>query len=156
MSQCRLRVGANFRQEAGGKERSKILSTFAHALGQSTNTASALCVSVSKNSTREPDRRLTGVDCCSAGLQLANGRQDTYPALQFDRFDFSDESLVVVDLERTDHVECGVTEAADVRYIRSLTSLNRLVRLQIDVDQLRRRTRGQRLVAQKNCSTKGS
>ncbi len=54
--------------------------------------------------------------------------------LQFDRFDFSDESLVVVRQERTDHVEHGVTEATDVHDVSSLASLNRLVRLQIDVD----------------------
>jgi hypothetical protein len=35
--------------------------------------------------------------------------------LQLDRFDFSDESLVVVGEERTDHVEHGVTEATDVQ-----------------------------------------
>jgi hypothetical protein len=34
--------------------------------------------------------------------------------LQFDRFNVSDESLVVVGPERTDHVEHGVTEAPDV------------------------------------------
>ena len=33
--------------------------------------------------------------------------------LQFDRFNFSDESLVVIREERTDHVEHGVTEATD-------------------------------------------
>jgi hypothetical protein len=54
--------------------------------------------------------------------------------LQFDRFNFSDESLVVVGEERTDHVEHGVTEATDVHDVSSLASLNRLVRLQIDVD----------------------
>ena len=56
--------------------------------------------------------------------------------LQFDRFDFSDESLVVVSEERTDHVEHGVTEATDVHNVSSFTSLNRLVRLQIDANQL--------------------
>ena len=60
--------------------------------------------------------------------------------LQFDRFDFGDESLVVVGQERADHVEHGVTEATDVHDVSSLASLNRLVRLQIDVDQLRGRT----------------
>jgi len=56
---------------------------------------------------------------------------------QFDRFNFGDESLVVVRKEPADHVEHGVTEAADVHDVSSLTSLNRLVRLQIDADQLR-------------------
>ena len=55
-------------------------------------------------------------------------------SLQFDRFDFSDESLVIVGEERADHVEHGVTEATDVHDVRSFASLNRLVRLQIDVD----------------------
>ncbi len=54
--------------------------------------------------------------------------------LQFDRFNFSDESLVVVRQERTDHVEHGVTEATDVQNVNSFTSLNRLVRLQIDAN----------------------
>jgi len=57
-------------------------------------------------------------------------------ALQFNRFNFSDESLVVILQERTDHVEHGVTEATDVHDISPLTSLNRLVRLQIDANQL--------------------
>ena len=52
--------------------------------------------------------------------------------LQFDRFDFSDESLVVVGEKRTDHVEHGVTEATDVHDVSSLASLNRLVRLQMN------------------------
>ncbi len=56
--------------------------------------------------------------------------------LQFDRFDLGDESFVVVRKERTDHVEHGVTEATDVHDVNTFTSLNRLVRLQIDVDQL--------------------
>jgi hypothetical protein len=47
--------------------------------------------------------------------------------LQFDRFDFSDESLVVVGEERTDTSEHGVTEATDVHDVSSLTSLNRAV-----------------------------
>ena len=54
--------------------------------------------------------------------------------LQFDRFNFSDESLVIVRKERTNHVEHGVTEATDVHDVSSLTSLNRLVRLQIDAN----------------------
>ena len=54
--------------------------------------------------------------------------------LQFDRFHFGDESLVVIRQERTDHVEYGVTEATDVHDVSSLTSLNRLVRLQIDAN----------------------
>jgi hypothetical protein len=48
--------------------------------------------------------------------------------LQFDRFNFSDESLVVLGEERTDHVEHGVTEATDVHDVSSFASLNRLVR----------------------------
>jgi hypothetical protein len=56
--------------------------------------------------------------------------------LQFDRFNFCDESLVVLGEERTDHVEHGVTEATDVQNVNSFTSLNRLVRLQIDANQL--------------------
>ena len=55
-------------------------------------------------------------------------------AIQFDRFNFSDESLIVVCEKRTDHVEYGVTEATDVHDVSSFTSLNRLVRLQIDAD----------------------
>jgi len=54
--------------------------------------------------------------------------------LQFYRFNISDESLVVVGEKRTDHVEHGVTEATDVHNVSSLTSLNRLVRLQIDAN----------------------
>ena len=59
---------------------------------------------------------------------------ESNPRLQFDRFDFSDESLVIVRKERTDHIEYGVTEATDVHDVSSLTSLNRLVRLQIDAN----------------------
>ncbi len=55
--------------------------------------------------------------------------------LQFDRFDFSDESLVVVGKERADHVEHGVTDT-DVHDVSSFASLNRPVRLQIDANQL--------------------
>ena len=54
--------------------------------------------------------------------------------LQFDRFDFIDESLLVVGEERTDHIEHGVTEATDVHDVSSFASLNRLVRLQIDAE----------------------
>ena len=57
--------------------------------------------------------------------------------LRFDRFNFSDESLVVISQERADHVEHGVTEATDIENVSSLASLNRLVRLQIDADQIR-------------------
>ena len=39
--------------------------------------------------------------------------------LQFDCFNFSDESLVVVGEERTDHVEHGVAKAADVHDVSS-------------------------------------
>jgi hypothetical protein len=77
-----------------------------------------------------------GVDCCVVSFQPANDRQDSYPTLQFDRFDFSDESLVVVCEERTDHIAHGVTEATDVHDVSSLASMIRLVRLQIDIDQL--------------------
>jgi hypothetical protein len=35
-------------------------------------------------------------------------------SLQFDRFNFSDESLAVVSEERAVHVEHGVTEATNV------------------------------------------
>jgi len=56
---------------------------------------------------------------------------------QFDRFNFSDESLVVVGEERTDHVEHVVTEATVIENVSSFTSLNGLVRLQIDADWLR-------------------
>jgi hypothetical protein len=59
---------------------------------------------------------------------------ESNPRLQFDRINFSDESLVIVGEERTDHIEHGVTEATDVHDVSSLASLNRLVRLQIDVD----------------------
>ena len=59
--------------------------------------------------------------------------------LQFDRFDFSDESLVVVCEERTDTSEHGVNEATDIENVRLFTCLNLLVRLQVDVDQLRKR-----------------
>ncbi len=80
--------------------------------------------------------RLAGVafKCAAIGPE-SNSR------LQFDRFNFSDESLVVVGQERADHIKHGVTEATDVQNISSLASLNRLVRLQIDVDQLRGRNR---------------
>jgi hypothetical protein len=43
--------------------------------------------------------------------QVYSGWTGVQLALKFDRFDFSDESLVVVGQERTDHVEHGVTEA---------------------------------------------
>jgi hypothetical protein len=55
-------------------------------------------------------------------------------ALQFNRLDVNDESMVVVGEERSDHVAHGVTEASDVHGVSSFTSLNRLVRIQIDVD----------------------
>jgi hypothetical protein len=84
------------------------------------------------SSTREPEIRPAGVE-----FQLYSDWTGVQFALQFDRFNFSDESLVVVSQERTDHVEHGVTEATDVHNVSSLASLNRLVRLQIDVDQLR-------------------
>ncbi len=58
--------------------------------------------------------------------------------LQFNRLNFSNESLAVVGKERTDHVEHGLTEANDIENVRSLAILNYLVRLQIDVEQLRR------------------
>ncbi len=73
------------------------------------------------------DPRVFGVKYTAVGPE-SNSR------LQFDRFNFSDESLVVVGEERTDHVEHGVTEASDVQNVRSFASLNRLVRLQVDVD----------------------
>ena len=57
--------------------------------------------------------------------------------LQFDRYNFGDESLVVVGQEPANYVENGVIEATDVHDVSSFTSLNRLVRLQIDADQLR-------------------
>ena len=53
---------------------------------------------------------------------------------QIDRFNFGDESLVVIGQEPTDHVEHSVTKAADVHDVSPLTSLNRLVRLQIDAN----------------------
>ena len=56
--------------------------------------------------------------------------------LQFDRFNFGDEALVVVSEERADDVEHGVTEATDVHDVSSLASLDRLVRLEVDADQL--------------------
>ena len=59
---------------------------------------------------------------------------ESNPRLQFDRFNFSDESLVVVGEERTDHVEYCVTEATDVDDVSSLSSLFCLVRLQIDAN----------------------
>ena len=55
--------------------------------------------------------------------------------LQFDRFNFSEESMLVVGEELTDHVEHGVTEATDIENVSSLASLNRLARLQIDANQ---------------------
>ena len=73
-----------------------------------------------------------GVSCGS----VQRSYQKSNPRLQFDRFNFSDESLDVVGKERADHVKHGVTEATDVHDVSSLTSLNRLVRLKIDVDQL--------------------
>jgi hypothetical protein len=71
---------------------------------------------------------------CFTGFKYKAVGPQSDSRLQFDRFDFGDESLVVVGQERTDHVEHGVTEATDVHDIRSFASLNRLVRLQIDVD----------------------
>ena len=79
---------------------------------------------------RKFDPRVLSFHCTAIG-------PESNPRLQFDRFNFRDESLVVVGEERTDHVEHGVTEATDIHNVSSLTSLNRLVRLQIDVDQLR-------------------
>lgn len=76
---------------------------------------------------RKFDPRVLSFNCTAIG-------PESNPLLEFDRFDISDESLVVVGQERTDHVEHGVTEATDIENVRSLTSLNRLVRLQIDVD----------------------
>ena len=88
--------------------------------------------------TREPEIRPAGVELCGISFQrvILTGKMPI-PQLQFDRFHFSDESLVVVGQERTDHVEHGVTEATDIHDVSSLASLDRLVRLQIDVDQLR-------------------
>ena len=82
--------------------------------------------------------RPAGVELCGISFQrvILTGKMPI-PQLQFDRFHFSDESLVIVRKERTNHVEHGVTEATDVHDVSSLTSLNRLVRLQIDIDQLR-------------------
>ena len=74
----------------------------------------------------------------STQLKRNSGNRDprSYPRLQFHRFHFSDELLVVVGEERTDHVEHGITQATDVHNVSSLTSLNRLVRRQIDANQL--------------------
>ena len=59
---------------------------------------------------------------------------ESNPRLQIDRFNFSDESLVVVGQERTDHVEHSVTEATDIENVSSFASLHRLVRLQVDAE----------------------
>ena len=84
------------------------------------------------DNTREPEMRPAGVQ-----FQYTAVGPESNSRLQFDRFNFVDESLVVVGEERTDHVEHGVTEATDVHDVSSLACLNRLVGLQIDVDQLR-------------------
>ena len=55
------------------------------------------------------------------------------PFLLLDRFDFDDESLIVVGQEPADYVEHGVTD----HDVSSFASLDRLVWLQIDADQLR-------------------
>ena len=69
-----------------------------------------------------------------SGFKYTAVGPESNPRLQFDRFHFSDESLVVVGEKRTDHVEYGVTEATDVHNVSSFASLNRLVRLQIDAN----------------------
>ena len=71
------------------------------------------------------------------GIKYTAVGPESNSRLQLDRFNFSDESLVVIRQEPTDHVEHGVTEAADVHNVSSFASLNSLVRLQIDADQLR-------------------
>ena len=81
-------------------------------------------------STRESEGRDAGV-----GFKYIAVGPESNSRLQFDRFNISDESLVVVGEERTDHVEHGVTEATNVHDVSSLTSLNRLVRLQIDANK---------------------
>ncbi len=66
--------------------------------------------------------------CFESSRQAATGPLSN-TRLQLHRFNFSDESLVVVGEERTDHTEYGVTEATDIENVSSLTSLDRLVRL---------------------------
>ncbi len=103
-------IAANLNRERGNAVRDRIQHL------QITTPASQKC-----------DPRVLSFKYTAVGT-LPNTR------LQFDRFNFSDESLVVVGKERTDHIEHGVTEATDVHDVGSLTSLNRLVRLQIDVN----------------------
>ena len=56
-------------------------------------------------------------------IQNAKGNR-THSRLQFDRFNFGDESLVVVGEERTDHVEHGVTEATNVHNVSSRSKVS--------------------------------
>lgn len=56
--------------------------------------------------TREPEIRPTGVE-----FQEYSDWAGFVPALQFDRFHFSHQIVVVVSEQRTDHIEHGVTEA---------------------------------------------
>lgn len=58
-------------------------------------------------------------------------RLDFGPTLasQFDRFNFSDESLVVVGKERTNLIEHGITESTAFQNVTSFATLDRLVRL---------------------------
>lgn len=79
------------------------------------------------NNTREPERRPAGVE-----YEVYRSWTVVQTRLQFDRFNLSDESLVVVGKERTDHVEHGITEATDIHDVSALTSLNGLVRLQMN------------------------
>jgi hypothetical protein len=88
---------------------------------------------LTRESTKKPAYRVER----QAGIGFHRLNRARFYCSQVDRFHFSDESLVVIGEERTNHVEHGVTEATDFHDVSSFTSLNRLVRLQIDVYQLR-------------------
>ena len=84
-------------------------------------------------------------ECCSLSLLRETSCLSHF--LQFDRFNFGDEALVAVSEERADDVEHGVTETTDVHDVSSLTCLDRLVRLEVDADQLRSRRATSQLAA---------
>ena len=62
--------------------------------------------------------------------------QGHLPRLQRHRFDLGDEAISVILQECVDHLEHGITEAADVQDVAAFRGLDRLRRLQVDADQL--------------------
>jgi hypothetical protein len=73
--------------------------------------------SMKKPATRRSETRVivAAIFCC--------GTRRLPTTLQFHRFHFSDESLVVVGQEPADHVEHGVTEATNFENVSPLTLL---------------------------------